>query len=474
MAQTSKTMAFSSCFLPIFSLFLLSQHLISSSSPTPITIPLSFSSTTPYADLYQKLSQLASTSLARAHYLKNPPEKSLLASTTTTPLLPHSYGGYSISLSFGTPPQTLSFVMDTGSDFVWFPCTKRYACKNCSFPGSNGISPFSPKQSSSVKIVGCLNKKCGWIHSNFDPQKSCTDCQSVSAKNCTQICPPYLILYGSGSTGGIALAETLDLPNKKIPNFLVGCSIFSSRQPAGIAGFGRGPASLPSQLSLKRFSYCLLSRRYDDTGESSLLVLDDLSNSDKKTGNLSYTKFLKNPIVPERKAFQVYYYVGLRKISVGGKKVKIPYKFLVPDSDGNGGTIVDSGSTFTYMNSPVFELVADEFINQVKNVYKRAENIESLTGLRPCFKLSGHDDSIKLPELIFSFKGGAEMKLPLANYFSIVEDNDVVCLTMMTDNLGPEMTTGPSIILGSFQMQNYNVEYDLQNERFGFKQQSCK
>lgn len=362
--------------------------------------------------------------------------------------------------------------MDTGSDFVWFPCTKRYQCKNCSVPGAQEITSFSPKQSSSVKIVGCLNKKCGWIHSNFDSQTSCSECQSTTAKNCTQGCPPYIILYGSGSTGGIAIVETLDLPNKKVQNFLVGCSLFSLRQPAGIAGFGRGPASLPSQLGLKKFSYCLLSRRFDDSGESSLMVLDGDSNSGKKTANFSYTPLVKNPIVAGKSAFQVYYYVGLRKISVGGTKVKIPYKYLVPDSAGNGGTIVDSGSTFTFMNSPVFEAVAGEFIKQVK-LYRRAEIIESLTGLRPCFNLSGHD-SIMLPELMLGFKGGAEMKLPLANYFSLVGDNEVLCLTMVTDNLGQAVTAGPSIILGSFQMQNYNVEYDLLNERFGFRQQSCK
>ncbi|XP_027083058.1 probable aspartyl protease At4g16563 [Coffea eugenioides] len=472
MAQTSRTMSFFSCFLPFFSLVFLLQALqISSSSPTPITIPLSFSNTDSYADLYQKLSHLALASLARAHHIKNP-QLSSTAFTSTTPLLPHSYGAYSISLSFGTPPQTISLVMDTGSDFLWFPCTKRYQCKNCSFPGAREITSFSPKQSSSIKIVGCLNKKCSWIHPNFDPQTSCGECQSLSAKNCTQICPPYLILYGSGSTGGIAIVETLDLPNKKVPNFLVGCSLFSSRQPAGIAGFGRGPASLPSQLGLKKFSYCLLSRRFDDTGESGFLVLDGDSNSGKKTENFSYTPLAKNPIVAGKSALQVYYYVGLRRISVGMKKVKIPYKYLAPDSDGSGGTIVDSGSTLTFMSSPVFEVVAGEFIKQVK-LYRRAENIESLTGLRPCFNLSGHD-SIVLPELKFSFKGGAEMKLPLANYFSFVGGNEVLCLTMVTDNIGPALTTGPSIILGSFQMQNYNVEYDLLNERFGFRQQSCK
>lgn len=67
------------------------------------------------------------------------------------------------------------------------------------------------------------------------------------------------------------------------------------------------------------------------------------------------------------------------------------------------------------------------------------------------------------------------MTLPLANYFSIAGETDVICLTMVTDSaFGPELFTGPSIILGNFQMQNYLVEFDLKNEKFGFKQQMCK
>jgi len=34
--------------------------------------------------------------------------------------------------------------------------------------------------------------------------------------------------------------------------------------PSGLAGFGRGAPSVPAQLGLSKFSYCLLSRRFDD------------------------------------------------------------------------------------------------------------------------------------------------------------------------------------------------------------------
>ena len=67
------------------------------------------------------------------------------------------------------------------------------------------------------------------------------------------------------------------------------------------------------------------------------------------------------------------------------------------------------------------------------------------------------------------------MALPVENYFALVSSSGIVCLTMVTNNVaGPEISVGPAIILGSFQQQNFYVEYDLKNDRFGFRPQSCK
>ncbi|KAK4409114.1 Aspartyl protease family protein 2 [Sesamum angolense] len=449
-------------------LFLVLLCSIPSSYLTASTIPVSVFNTIPHSDPFQRLSHLAFTSIARARHIKNAQN----APTSTTHLFPYS-GAYSISLSFGTPPQSIPMLLDTGSSFSWFPCTKRYVCRHCSV-SSTGISSFIPKESSSAKILGCMNPKCGWVHQSFDPNTSCQECQ-LQKTNCTQICPPYIILYGLGSTGGIPMVETLNMPHKKISDFLVGCSLFSSGQPAGVAGFGKGVSSLPSQLGIKKFSYCLVSHKFDNTPKSGFLSMDPESDSNKKTGNLSYTPMLKNPVRAGTSALSDYYYVGLRRITVGGQKVKVSYQQLSPDSDGNGGTIVDSGSTFTYMNQAVFDMVSNAFSEQVKE-YKRAETMESQTGLRPCFDVTGHD-AVKMPALTLHFKGGAEMALPLENYFFAVDDvqKEVVCLSMVTDNtlLGPELISGPSVILGNFLMQNFHVEYDLTNERFGFRQQSC-
>ncbi|KAI5323040.1 hypothetical protein L3X38_032112 [Prunus dulcis] len=121
------------------------------------------------------------------------------------------------------------------------------------------------------------------------------------------------------------------------------------------------------------------------------------------------------------------------------------------------------------MAPEVFEHVAGEFEKLTKG-YKRAEEVEALTRLRPCYNVSGIETPM-FPSLTFHFKGGAEMALPEENYMAPAAW-EVLCLAIRSDNL-PVISSGPSIILGSFQMQNYHVEFDLQNERFGFKQQQC-
>ncbi|CAA0818782.1 Eukaryotic aspartyl protease family protein [Striga hermonthica] len=459
-----------------FIFLLLIFSLPSHSSARSTTLSLSPTALPPplQTDLWQKLRHLSAASSARAHNLKHPQSNPTTTTTTTTtaasaPLFPRGYGGYSISLGVGTPPQNLSFLMDTGSSLLWFPCTQRYSCSSCSFPGSDPASlpVFIPRSSSTSRIVGCRNPSCKWIF----PDVQCREC-AQNATTCSELCPPYIIQYGSGSTTGLLLSDSLNLPGRTVENFTAGCSVFSTRQPEGIAGFGRGPQSLPSQLGLTRFSYCLVSHRFDDSPASSDLVLT-AATSRSKTAGAEYTPFRQNTSTGNP-AFGDYYYITLRKITVGGVNVKAPYEFLAADASGKGGTIVDSGTTFTYMDKGVFEPLEEEFVRQVGRNYSRTVEVEKRAGLRPCFNVSG-EETITLPQLTFHFKGGAEMVLPLADYFSFSEES-VVCMTIVTSDgaLGGGVGPGPSIILGNYQQQNFYVEYDLENDRFGFKRQLCR
>ncbi|KAJ6411277.1 hypothetical protein OIU84_007940 [Salix udensis] len=207
-----------------------------------------------------------------------------------------------------------------------------------------------------------------------------------------------MILYGSGTTVGIALSETLHLHGLSKPNFLVGCSVLSSHQPAGIAGFGRGLSSLPSQLGLGKFSYCLLSRRFDDDTKK-----ERLTSSRHRTTRLRLLLF-GSPANHHRR----------------GHHVKMPYKYLSPgERMAMVGVIIDSATTFTFIAREAFEPLSDEFIRQITD-YKRIKEFEDVTGLGPCFNVSD------------------------AKTVSFLE------------------------------LRIFYVEYDLRNEKLGFKQEKCK
>ncbi|KAJ6373869.1 hypothetical protein OIU78_029543 [Salix suchowensis] len=92
-------------------------------------------------------------------------------------------------------------------------------------------------------------------------------------------------------------------------------------------------------------------------------------------------------------------------------------------------------------------------------------------GLGPCFNVSDAK-TVSFPSSRGCiFKGGADVAPPSGKLFRICrwwggvfDDGD----------WGLRGWTDPGMILGSFQMQNFYVEYDLRNERLGFKQEKCK
>lgn len=458
-------------FLSLSALLILTSS--SSSTPT-ITLTLSpILHPNSSSNQWEFISHITKSTLARAHHLKNPhsSSSSVLHGTQKVPLFARSYGGYSVPLSFGTPPQTIPLVFDTGSSLVWIPCTSRYVCTNCTFAhvDPSKIPTFKPNLSSSNSLVDCFSPKCAWLFGP-DVKARCPDCgPNPNPANCSRPCPVYLIKYGLGATAGLAVSDNLDLPHHVARDFLFGCSVFSVRQPEGIAGFGRAPTSLPNQLNLRKFSYCLLSHKFNDQPKSSDLILTGAGKS-AGVGWVAYTPFGKNPA---KFPYTEYYYVYLRSITVGNKAVKLPIGLLRPGPNGNGGTVVDSGSTLTFMDKAAFDPLVAEFAAQMGQV-KRAPEAEALSGFGLCFDVS-REQNVSLPELVFHFKGGAKMELPLPNYFLLVSDLGALCLSIVSGSspAGPDVPLGPAIILGNIQQQNFYIEYDLEKQRLGFKQQKC-
>ncbi|KAI6691739.1 hypothetical protein NL676_019449 [Syzygium grande] len=217
-------------------------------------------------------------------------------------------GEFLMQLSMGTPPDSFSAIVDTGSDLIWTQCKP---CTQC-FDQSTPI--FDPKKSSTFSKLACTSQLCEAL-----PTSSC------GSDGCE-----YLYTYGDySSTQGILASETFTFADSvSIPKVGFGCGENNEGsgfdQGAGLVGLGRGPLSLVSQLGVPKFSYCLTS--IDDTKTSKLLMGSEAISGNLSTSAMKTTPLLKNPSQPS------FYYLSLEGIS----EFKSQTKLTVDDSGSTG------------------------------------------------------------------------------------------------------------------------------------------
>lgn len=180
---------------------------------------------------------------------------------------------------------------------------------------------------------------------------------------------------------------------------------------------------------------------------------------------------LRNPKHP------YFYCVGLAGISVGGKNIPAPEMMRKVDRNGDGGVVVDSGTTYTMLPASLYDSVVSEFEVRVGRVEKRASEVEKRTGLGPCYFLEG---LVEVPAVTLHFVGnGSDVVLPRRNYFyEFLDGGDGVrrkvgCLMLMNGGDAADLSGGPWAILGNYQQQGFEVVYDLENQRVGFAKRQC-
>lgn len=266
----------------------------------------------------------------------------------------------------------------------------------------------------------------------------------------------------------------------KLKNFTFGCAHTALAEPTGVAGFGRGMLSLPGQLATlspqlgNRFSYCLVSHSFDKerVRKPSPLILGHYDGFNKNNNEFVYTSMLRNPKHP------YFYCVGLAGISVGKRNIPAPEMMKKVDRNGDGGVVVDSGTTFTMLPASLYDSVVSEFGIRVGRVAKRASDVEEKTGLGPCYFLKG---LVEVPTVTWHFVGnGSDVVLPRRNYFyEFLDGGDdgvmrkVGCLMLMNGGDVADLSGGPWAILGNYQQQGFEVVYDLENQRVGFAKRQC-
>ncbi|KAJ1257113.1 hypothetical protein BS78_K208200 [Paspalum vaginatum] len=368
------------------------------------------------------------------------------AITAARILVRASDGEYLMDMGIGTPPRYYSAILDTGSDLIWTQCAPCLLCVDQPTPY------FDPATSATYRALSCSSPMCDALYYPLCFQNVCV----------------YQYFYGdSASTAGVLANETFTFGTNAtrvtVPSVSFGCGNLNAGSLAngsGMVGFGRGSLSLVSQLGSPRFSYCLTSflspvpsRLYF----GAYATLNSTNTSTTDPVRMQSTPFVVNPALP------TMYFLNMTGISVGGYRLPIdPAVFAINDTDGTGGTIIDSGTTITYLAEPAYQAVREAFVSQIKLPLL---NVTDTSVLDTCFKWPPPPrQSVILPVVVLHFDG-ADMELPLQNYMLVDPSTSGLCLAMATSSDGS--------IIGNFQHQNFHVLYDLENSLLSFVPAPC-
>ncbi|PIA39597.1 hypothetical protein AQUCO_02600205v1 [Aquilegia coerulea] len=377
-------------------------------------------------------------------------------------------GQYFVDFSVGTPPQKLLLVADTGSDLVWVKCS---ACRNCSkhLPGS----AFFPRHSSTFSPFHCYDPPCQLITHSSKLGRVCNRTRLHST------CKYEYTYADESKTSGFFSRETTTLNTSsgkeaKLRNLRFGCGFqvsgpsvsgASFNGASGVMGLGRGPISFSTQLGKRfgnKFSYCLMDYTLSPPPTSFLMIGHEAQLPESKPiksiskPKMSFTPFQTNPLSP------TFYYIGIKSVMVNGVKLRIKPSVWEINRDGNGGTVIDSGTTLTFFAEPAYRQIVTAFKRRVK--YPRVNDPDMSFDF--CVNVS-ESVNPSLPKLSFKLVGNSVFSPPSSNYF-IDTAEGVKCLALQTVN----SPSGFSVI-GNLMQQGFLFEFDRDKSRLGFTRHGC-
>ena len=354
-----------------------------------------------------------------------------LLSAELTPLYP-GYGTHISYIFVGTPPQRQSVIIDTGSAFTAFPCT---SCRDC---GQHTNPYFNPKNSSTSKI-----EKCGL--STCSLSQSYSEGSSWTAYRVTDK------LW----VGGLTLRHVKDADKYQI-DFTFGCQssvtgLFRTQFADGIMGMSRSSNTLLPQLVAhqvvdnKIFGLCFRIG-------GGIMTLGGIDQS-IHLSDIQYAKLYDSPSnwfrirVEDMSLVDVTGSGRVREVSVSGVDVM----------NAGSGTIVDSGTTDTYLPYKLRASFEAAFL-AVSGVRYNAGVAMSLTTAQvkslPSIKLTftgmdgGHFDVFMPASAYADYEGG---KYTFRVY----------------------LTEGTGAVLGANFMSKRNIIFDADGGRVGFAESHC-
>ncbi|CAH1441693.1 unnamed protein product [Lactuca virosa] len=367
---------------------------------------------------------------------------------------PYRVGLYFTRVQLGSPPKEYYVQIDTGSDVLWVSCS---SCDGC--PRSSGleipIQFYDPSTSSTASLISCSDRRC-----SLGTQSSDSGC-SNSNHQCS-----YTFQYGDGSgTSGYYVSDLIHLdtiagdskPSNASASIVFGCSTSQTgdltkpdRAIDGIFGFGQQGLSVIAQLSSQgvapdAFSHCLVG----NGGGGGILVLGQIIEP-----TMVYTPLIQS---------QPHYNIDLLSISVNGQPLSIDPS-LFATSGNRGGTIIDCGTTLSYLAEEAYDPFVDAITQSV------SQFVRPITSKGDqCYVISSSTPEI-FPTVSLNFAGGASMILRPQDY--LLQQNSVGGASLWC--IGFQKIRGQGItILGDLVLKDRIVVYDLGGQRIGWANYDC-
>ncbi|XP_068646761.1 aspartyl protease family protein 1 isoform X2 [Aristolochia californica] len=340
-------------------------------------------------------------------------------------------------VSLGTPNVTFLVALDTGSDLFWVPCD----CISCAPTSSSRysynleFSIYSPNSSSTSSRVSCNNSLC-------EGKSKCVD-----SRGC-----PYNIAYVSADTSssGFLVKDVMYLTPEDGKHDIVaaqitfGCgqvqtgSFLGAAAPNGLFGLGMEKISVPSVLSAagltpNSFSMCF---GHDDIGR--------ITFGDKGSPDQDETPF-------NLRQFHSTYNVTVTGIRVGGSLI-----------DTSFHSIIDSGTSFTYLADPAYTLLSESFQSQVLDTRRPSDE---RIPFEYCYSMSSNQNTSLIPRLSLTMKGGAAYSVYDPIIVISIQSELLYCLAIVKSR--------DISIIGQNFMTGNRIVFDREKMVLGWKQSDC-
>jgi hypothetical protein len=351
---------------------------------------------------------------------------------------------YYADVFIGSSRQKFTVIADTGSSLMEVPC---FDCGNC---GAHMNPKFQPSQSSTAVALHCsagCPTGAGCNHGTDE----CTYSQSYAEGSTIsgRMYRDRVYLGGDGDASPSAPTAGYAI------DFNFGCGLvegglFNSQDADGIMGLGMGDLSMTRamwanpKIKHRIFSMCL-----SFVGGA-------------MTFGFVEERMHKAPVAWASLNAQGFYVVTVNAWALEGERL---------DAGGMNSphTIVDSGTTFTYVPTGAFNSLLrqiDSFCQQPGKCRGRPRTIAQET---KCYDV---EDISTFPSLSFSFAGFAgagDVNVHIAPAHLFVNmgwDNGAYCLAVYDNGSGGG-------VIGGNAMMGHDVVFDLENTRIGFADSDC-